>query len=101
MFEEKLACNQGSFRASLGYQHCQKKIQDQIPLILDDHVVKNHTSSHDVSEIFLDPNRVGPRTLMGNLACKAPKALSISFRHASCAFANSTWIVFTNVSQDG
>jgi hypothetical protein len=33
----------------------KKEFQAQIPLILDDHVVKNHTSSHGVNETYLVP----------------------------------------------
>jgi hypothetical protein len=56
--------------------------------------------------LFLSRKWARPRK-MANLACKAPKALSIFFRHASCAFVNSayffvlgSWMVFKNVSQD-
>jgi hypothetical protein len=51
--------------------------------------VKNDTSFHDVYATFLvQKTSYGPWTI-ANLACKAPKSLSISFRQASCAFANS------------
>jgi hypothetical protein len=33
----------------------KKEFQAQIPPILDDHVVKNHTSSHGVNETYLFP----------------------------------------------
>ena len=56
--------------------------QAQLSFILDDHVVKNHTTCHDVHKGFLSQNRAGPRT-MANLACKTPKALSMSLRAAS------------------
>jgi hypothetical protein len=53
--------------------------------------VKNHTSFHDVNETFLSQKWAGPRTI-ANLACKAPIALLISFRQASCAFANTAFL---------
>jgi hypothetical protein len=31
----------------------KEEFQTQIPLILDDHIMKNHTISHDVNETFL------------------------------------------------
>jgi hypothetical protein len=33
----------------------KEEFQAQIPLILDDHIVKDHTSCHDVNENFLIP----------------------------------------------
>ena len=56
--------------------------QAQLSFILNDHVVKNHTTCHDVDKGFLSQNQDGPRT-MANLACKTPKALSMSLRAAS------------------
>jgi hypothetical protein len=56
----------------------KEEFQVQIPLILDDHVVKNHTSSHMLMRLFLSQKQAGPRK-MANLARKAPKALSCPF----------------------
>ena len=81
--------------------------QIQVSLIFNDHVVKNDTPCHYVLESFLDP-KPSRTTNNGNLACKIPKALSISFQHPSCALANKACflllgfeLVFTNVDQEG
>jgi hypothetical protein len=55
MSQGMLGCDLGFFPASLGCQHCQRKFQVYVPLIFNDHVVKNDTSFHDLYETFLVP----------------------------------------------
>ena len=59
----------------------------QVPLIPNDHVVKNTQHYFIMLRVFLSQKRAGPRT-MTNLVCKTPKALSVSFWHASYALEN-------------
>jgi hypothetical protein len=65
-----------------------EKLQVHIPLILDDHIMKNHTCRHYLIEGFVPKIEPGLEQWQINLACKTLKALSISFQHASWAFAN-------------
>jgi hypothetical protein len=75
------------FRPHSASNIVEEKFQVQVSPILNDHVVKNHTSFHDVNETFL-VLKTSWATTTANQACKAPKALSIFFRQASCAFVN-------------
>jgi hypothetical protein len=66
----------------------KEELQVQVHIILNNHVVKNHTSGHDVMEGMFVPKMTRTSNYCKS-SCKTPKALSISFRAASCAFANS------------
>lgn len=65
-----------------------EELQVHVPLIFDDHVVKNHTTCHDVlqgsfvSKTSRTTNNVKPWL-------QNPKGSFNSFGAASCAFANS------------
>jgi hypothetical protein len=56
----------------------KEEFQAQISLILDDLVVKNHTSSHDVNETFLVPKTSGT-TKNGKLSLQSTKTSFFSF----------------------
>jgi hypothetical protein len=65
-----------------------EKLQFHVPLIFDDHVVKNHTTRHDVVQGSLVPKT--SRTMNnGKSRLQNPKGSFNIFWPASCTFANS------------